>query len=102
MGDRAHSQVWCAWCAGCTVVGVPSMSGPLPTTAASLSSSGFEDGLGRRLLAFDRETGDMLERLIVRAELGAFERVLLERIAAVGALEDERVARPRGIERDDE
>jgi kynureninase len=37
--------------------------------AASLSSSGFSDGLGHRVLAFDREEGVMLERLYVRPEL---------------------------------
>ena len=40
---------------------------------SSQSSSGYEDGLGRRVLAFDRETGEMLERLVLRPELSAFE-----------------------------
>src|SRR3954469_19287523 len=64
------------------------------------SSSGFEDGLGRRVLAFDRETGGMLERLVLRPELCAFEQALRERIAIGAALEDERFATPRSIERD--
>ena len=78
------------------------MSVPTPSAAPSLSSSGFEDGLGRRALAFDRETGDMLEQLVLRPELAAFERVLQERMAALGGLEDERFARPRAVQRDDE
>jgi len=66
----------------------------------SQSSSGYEDGLGRRLLAFDRETGGMLERLVLRPELCVFEQALLERLGIVAALEDERFATPRTIERD--
>ena len=46
---------------------------------SSQSSSGYEDGLGRRVLAFDRETGEMLERLILRPELSAFEEALSTR-----------------------
>src|SRR4051812_12022992 len=102
MGDPAHPPHRVAWCAGCKVVGVPSMSGPIPNIASSLSSSGFEDGLGRRVLAFDRETGDMLERLVLRPELAAFEKVLLARIDTIASLDDERFARPRDIEEDDE
>src|SRR5260221_14426708 len=66
---------------------------------SSQSSSGYEDGLGRRVLAFDRETGDMLEQLVLRPELSAFEAALRERLAIVAGLEDERFPRPRGIER---
>ncbi|HTM23841.1 MAG TPA: PEGA domain-containing protein, partial [Vicinamibacterales bacterium] len=65
-----------------------------------LSSSGYEDGLGRRVLAFDRESGTMLERLVLRPELGAFEHALRERLTIVAGLEDEHFARPRDIERD--
>jgi hypothetical protein len=61
---------------------------------SSESSSGYEDGLGRRALAFDRETGGMLERLVLRPEMAAFERALRDRMAASSAsLEDERVHR---------
>jgi PEGA domain len=67
---------------------------------ASMTSSGFADGLGRRTLAFDREEGVMLERLVLRPELGAFESMLRERLDSLGTLEDERIARPRTIERD--
>src|SRR6188472_2200782 len=69
-------------------------------SGASMSSSGFADGLGRRSLAFDREEGAMLERLIVRPELAAFEKMLRERVERVSALEDERIARPRTLQRD--
>ena len=75
------------------------MSVPLDSES-SQSSSGYEDGLGRRALAFDRETGGMLEQLVLRPELTAFEDALKERMAIVAGLEDERFARPRGIERD--
>jgi hypothetical protein len=73
---------------------------PLLPQATSTSSSGFADGLGRRELAFDREEGVMLERLVLRPELGAFETALRERIDRLAALEDERLARPRTIERE--
>src|SRR5215218_5357317 len=76
-------------------------STPFPASqAASTTSSGFSDGLGRRALAFDREEGVMLERLVLRPELGAFEAMLRERLDRLAALEDERIARPRTIERD--
>ena len=65
-----------------------------------MTSSGFADGLGRRTLAFDREEGVMLERLVLRPELGAFESMLRDRLDSLGTLEDERIARPRTIERD--
>ena len=70
-----------------------------PALGASTSSSGFTDGLGRRSLAFDREGGTMLERLAVRAELSAFERSLRDRLDRIGAMDDERLAKPRSIER---
>jgi PEGA domain len=79
------------------------MSAPPPdllAPGASTSSSGFADGMGRRTLAFDREEGTMLERLVVRPELAAFEKMLRERVDRVAALEDERIARPRTVERD--
>ena len=42
----------------------------------------------------------MLERLTVRPELAAFESLLRERVDRLGGLEDERIARPRSVERD--
>ena len=72
---------------------------PQPEHASSQSSSGYEDGLGRRVLEFDRETGGMLERIVLRPELSAFEQTLLERLAVVAGLEDERFPRPCAVER---
>jgi hypothetical protein len=77
------------------------MSEPATITPVSVSASGYEDGLGRRTLEFDRETGGMLERLHLRPELGAFETFLSERVLLATALDGERFARHRGIERDD-
>lgn len=65
-----------------------------------MSASGYEDGLGRRTIEFDRETGGMLERLHLRPELRAFEGFLIDRVARAAAFDDERFARIRGIERD--
>jgi PEGA domain-containing protein len=66
----------------------------------SLSASGYEDGLGRRTLEFDREAGVMLERLHLRPELRAFEAFLRDRVARAMVFDDERFARVRGMERD--
>ena len=76
------------------------MSAEAVDSESSESSSGYEDGLGRRALAFDRETGGMLERLVLRPEMAAFERALRDRMAVVASLEDERFTVPRAIERD--
>ena len=78
------------------------MSGSAPDNAFSLSSSGYTDGLGRRLLDIDHETGDMLERLVLRPELSVFELVLRERVARAAKMQDERFARPRRVMRDEE
>ncbi|HET7617585.1 MAG TPA: hypothetical protein VFK20_03675, partial [Vicinamibacterales bacterium] len=78
------------------------MSALPPDGSSSVSSSGFTDGLGTRLLVFDRETGEMLEQLRLRPELSAFERALNDALARATAVEDERFARPRRIERDAE
>ncbi len=67
---------------------------------ASLSATGYADGLGRRTLEFDRESGGMLERLHLRAEFGAFEAGLRQRIDRIAPFEDARFARVRAIERD--
>ncbi len=77
---------------------------PMPETpdfpAGSLSSSGYGDGLGRRALAFDRETGGFLERLVLRPELWAFQGAIVERLGHAADFDDERFARLQGIERD--
>ena len=78
----------------------------MPLTAIhppiSLSSSGYADGLGRRTLEIDRETGEMIERLTLRPELVAFEQALTDRVAGGAAIKDERFAHPRQVSRDDE
>jgi hypothetical protein len=77
------------------------MSAPaIHSPSSSISSSGHVDGLGRRVLAFDRETGAMLERLYVRPELAAFEAALRAQVERLLPLEDERFARAVHVERD--
>lgn len=76
------------------------MSEPATIAPVSVSASGYEDGLGRRTLEFDRESGVMLERLHLRPELWAFEAFLRERIAIASALDSENFARVRAVERD--
>jgi hypothetical protein len=79
------------------------MSAPLTDLpASSISASGLVDGLGRRALAFDRETGVMLERLVLRPELAAFESAIRERVDLLAAIDDERFARPGAVQRDRE
>src|SRR5215831_8713491 len=67
-------------------------------TGSSESSSGFEDGLGRRVLVFDRESGEMRERLRLRPELRVFVKPLQQRLPLLAALENAQFARPRTIE----
>jgi hypothetical protein len=69
---------------------------------SSVSSTGYRDGLGHRTLEFDRTTGDILERLVLRPELWAFESAIRASLKTVSGLEDERFARPREVQRDDE
>ena len=76
------------------------MSQPSIVLPVSLSASGYEDGLGRRSLEIDRESGAMLERLHLRPELGAFEAFLRERVAFTTTFDDDRFARVKHIERD--
>ena len=75
------------------------MSAPYLEPAISISSSGHTDGLGRRELCFDRETGAMLERLHVRPELAAFEAAIRERVERLSMFEDPRFARTYAAER---
>jgi hypothetical protein len=97
----AHEGPSDRWCAGCNLVVAPAMSAPaIHPSSSSISSSGQADGLGRRVLAFDREGGGMLERLHLRPELAAFEIALRGYVDRLTALEDERFARPLAIERD--
>jgi hypothetical protein len=76
------------------------MSVPPALSPASFSTSGFEDGLGRRTLMFDRETGGILECLHLRPELAGFERAIRDRMERAAGFDDERFARPRSVERD--
>jgi hypothetical protein len=76
------------------------MSAPITDLPSSISSSGHIDGLGRRVLAFDRETGAILERLHLRPELAAFEAPIRQRVEQLATFEDERFARPGSVERD--
>jgi hypothetical protein len=75
------------------------MFGPPDTRAVSISTAGYEDGLGRRSVRFDREVGGMLECLHLRPELWAFEANLRDAAAAIASLDDERFVRVRAIER---
>ena len=75
------------------------MSAPYLEPAITISSSGHTDGLGRRELCFDRETGAMLERLHVRPELAAFEAAIRERVERLSMFEDPRFARTYAAER---
>jgi hypothetical protein len=77
------------------------MHAPLSRSPVSTSSSGYEDGLGRRVLAFDRATGGMLERLYLRPEFSAFESALREVVARATTASDDRIAAPLGLERDE-
>jgi hypothetical protein len=79
------------------------MSAPLTDLPlSSISASGLVDGLGRRVLAFDRETGVMLERLVLRPELAAFEAAIKLRVDLLAGIDDERFARPGTVQRDRE
>lgn len=75
------------------------MSG-FPDRSSSVSTAGYEDGLGRRSVRFNREVGGMLECLRLRAQFLAFEPALRSRAAEIASLDDERFARVRDFERD--
>src|SRR4029450_12291177 len=90
------------WSGGCTPESVSAMSEPSTLLPVSLSASGYEDGLGRRSLEIDRESGVMLERLHLRPEIGAFEAFLRERVAFSVSIEHAGFARVRSIERSEE
>jgi hypothetical protein len=76
------------------------MSAPAPGPRASFSATGYADGLGRRTLVFDRERGAAAERLTLRAEFGAFERVLRDRAVQLAAWEGDGLARPTRVHRE--
>lgn len=64
------------------------------------SSAGFRDGLGERDLHFDREAGQIRERLTLRPELAAYESVLRRRIGRLASMADPRLVPLDGIEHD--
>jgi hypothetical protein len=74
------------------------MSGLPDLRSSSVSTAGYEDGLGRRSVRFDREVGGMLECLQLRPQLVAFEPALRVRASEVAGLDDERFARVRDFE----
>ncbi|MEO7271210.1 MAG: hypothetical protein ABI211_04315, partial [Vicinamibacterales bacterium] len=77
------------------------MAAPLLESLTSISSSARTDGLGRRELFFDRETGEMLERLHACPEVSAFQSVVEERIERLTDFTDPRFVRVRAVERVD-
>lgn len=76
------------------------MPAPPPGRPATSSSTGHEDGLGRRSLVFDRAEGCSFERLALRPEFGVFEAHLRERAGRLAGRSDERVARTRRVHRE--
>jgi hypothetical protein len=64
----------------------------------SVSTTGFADGLGRRSIRFDRESGTTLECLHLRPELAVFERLLRDRAHAIELLGHERIVRVHSLE----
>ena len=66
----------------------------------SVSTTGYADGLGRRVLQFDREAGATVESMHLRPELSVYEHALRVQAAAVAALADDRFTPVRSIERD--
>ena len=69
---------------------------------SSVSSTGYRDGLGHRTLEFDRTSGDILERLVLRPELWAFEPPIRDALMTVSSLEDERFSRLRDVQHDED
>ncbi|HLB43981.1 MAG TPA: hypothetical protein VJK49_01240, partial [Candidatus Limnocylindrales bacterium] len=63
----------------------------------ALFTGGFRDGLGERLIGFDRAAGERLELLQVRPELAAHAPALRERVEILAAFDDQRFLRVRGF-----
>lgn len=61
------------------------------------SSTGFRDGLGERVLEFDREHCRTLEALHLRPEFAAFEEGLATQIAALDTFRHRSFTRIRGL-----
>jgi serine/threonine protein kinase len=64
----------------------------------SVSTTGFADGLGRRTIRFDRESGTTLECLHLRPELAAFEPLLKGQAKILAQLAHERIVRVQSLE----
>src|SRR5215204_235641 len=64
----------------------------------SVSTTGFADGLGRRSIRFDRESGTTLECLHLRPELAAFEHALRRQARLIEELAHERIVRVHSFE----
>ncbi len=76
------------------------MSAPPTETPVTTSASGYEDGFGRRLLAFAHEDGAAFERLFLRPQFSIYERALGGTFARLSAHGDGRIVGPAAIERD--
>lgn len=76
------------------------MSGLPDISSSSISTAGYEDGLGRRSVRFNREVGGMLECLHLRPQFLVFEGALRARAEELARLDDERFAPVREFERD--
>ncbi len=76
------------------------MSAPHPEPATSISSSGQTDGLGRRELYFDRETGAMFERLHLRPELAVYEPAIRDRMGRLAGFDHPGFCHDCTLERD--
>src|SRR5215203_6308271 len=76
------------------------MSGFPDLPSSSVSTAGYEDGLGRRSVRFNREVGGMLECLHLRPQFVVFEAALRARAEQLARLDDERFAVVRGFESD--
>ena len=76
------------------------MPGSIDVRSPSVSTTGYADGLGRRVIRFDRELGATLECLQLRPELAVYEHGLRAQAITITALDDERFVRVRGVERD--
>ena len=76
------------------------MSGFPDLASSSVSTAGYEDGLGRRSVRFNREVGGMLECLHLRPQFVVFEAALRARAEQLARLDDERFALVRGFEKD--
>lgn len=69
-------------------------------THVTIGSVVFHDGLGERIVGFDREAGRAIEFLRPRPEVAALEGLLAERVGGLAEFSHRRFARLRGVARD--